>query len=139
MYVYDLDVFVTVQILEDTPAVLPLGKLCEDHGFSFSKWQIFQYNTEDYVPTVVHRLVLPVRLQVHLQHRYRKTQQKTAPSSPATIDVEVHAVEYGETKCTFSNNQRMISRTSIQYGEHVPKSARMVGGFHGKIEKMKEC
>ena len=32
--VYDLGLFVTVQILEDTPAVLSLGKLCEDHGYS---------------------------------------------------------------------------------------------------------
>ena len=35
VYVYDLDFFVTGQILEDTPAVPPLGKLCEDHGDSF--------------------------------------------------------------------------------------------------------
>ena len=30
VYVNDLDLFVTVQIFEDTPAVLTLGKLCED-------------------------------------------------------------------------------------------------------------
>ena len=35
VYVYDLDSFLTVQILEDTPAVLSLGKLCEDHGYFF--------------------------------------------------------------------------------------------------------
>ena len=34
VYVYGLDLFVTVQILEDAPAVLSLGKLCEDHGYS---------------------------------------------------------------------------------------------------------
>ena len=32
VYVYDIDLFVTVQFLEDTPAVLSLGKLCEEHG-----------------------------------------------------------------------------------------------------------
>ena len=32
--VFDLDLFVTIQILEDTPAVLSLSKLCEDHGYS---------------------------------------------------------------------------------------------------------
>ena len=31
--VHDLDLFVTVQIFEDTPAVLSLGKLCEDPGY----------------------------------------------------------------------------------------------------------
>ena len=35
VYVYDLDLFVTLQILEDLSAVLPHGKLCEDHGYSY--------------------------------------------------------------------------------------------------------
>ena len=34
VYVYDLASFVTMQIEEDTPAVLPIGKLCEDYGSS---------------------------------------------------------------------------------------------------------
>ena len=33
--VHYLSLFVTVQILEDTLAVLSFGKLCEDHGFSY--------------------------------------------------------------------------------------------------------
>ena len=32
VFVHDLSQFVTVQLLEETPAVLSLGKLCEDHG-----------------------------------------------------------------------------------------------------------
>ena len=35
VYVHDLDLFVTVQLLEDTPAVLSLGKLCEENGYSY--------------------------------------------------------------------------------------------------------
>ena len=31
----DLNLFVTVQLLEETPAVLSLGKLCEDRGYSY--------------------------------------------------------------------------------------------------------
>ena len=42
VYVYDLNLFVTVQILEDTPAVLPVGKLCEDHGYS-NEWTSGQH------------------------------------------------------------------------------------------------
>ena len=34
-YVKELDLFVTVMLLEETPAVLSVGKLCEDHGFSY--------------------------------------------------------------------------------------------------------
>ena len=35
VYVCDFDLFVTVQLLEDTPPVLSFGKLCEDHGRSY--------------------------------------------------------------------------------------------------------
>ena len=35
VYVHDLDLFVTVQIFDDTPAVLSFGKLCEEHGYSY--------------------------------------------------------------------------------------------------------
>ena len=37
VFVHDLNLFVTVQLLDETPAVLSLGKLCEDHGYS-SEW-----------------------------------------------------------------------------------------------------
>ena len=32
VYVKELDLFVTVMLLEETPADLSLGKLCEDYG-----------------------------------------------------------------------------------------------------------
>ena len=35
VYGHDLDLFVTVQILDDTLAVLSLGKLCEEHGKTY--------------------------------------------------------------------------------------------------------
>ena len=35
VYVREVDMFLTVKILEDTPAVLSCGKLCEDHGYSY--------------------------------------------------------------------------------------------------------
>ena len=35
VYVKELDFFLTMKVLEDTPAVLSLGKLCDDHGYSY--------------------------------------------------------------------------------------------------------
>ena len=35
VHVKQLDLFVKVMFLEETPAVLSLGKLCEDHGFTY--------------------------------------------------------------------------------------------------------
>ena len=34
VYVQDLDMFVTVPLLEETPAVLSRGKVCSEHGCS---------------------------------------------------------------------------------------------------------
>ena len=62
--VRELDLFVTAMLLEDTPAVLSLGKLCEDHGYTYA-WTSGQKphlikngrkidcNTANYVPFVV--------------------------------------------------------------------------------------
>ena len=38
VYVRDLDMFVTVQLLDETPAVLSLGRLCSEHGCSY-EWK----------------------------------------------------------------------------------------------------
>ena len=35
IYVKELDLFVTVMLLQETHAVLSLGKLCEDHGYTY--------------------------------------------------------------------------------------------------------
>ena len=64
VYVRELDLFVTLMLLENTPAVLSLGKLCEDFGYSFH-WtngqkphlikigKKFHRDTPNHVPFVV--------------------------------------------------------------------------------------
>ena len=37
VYVKELGIFLTMNVLEKTPAVLSLGKLCDEHGYSY-KW-----------------------------------------------------------------------------------------------------
>ena len=63
VYVHDLELFVKVQILEDMPAVLSSGELCEEHGCSY-EWangqkpqltkngKIIVCNTANFVPVV---------------------------------------------------------------------------------------
>ena len=64
VYVKEFDMFLTMKVLEDTPAVLSLGKLCDEHGYSYEwingqkphliKNGIWiQCNTENFVPIVV--------------------------------------------------------------------------------------
>ena len=43
--VKELDISLTMKVLENTPAVLSLGKLCDEHGYSYG-----QCNTENFVP-----------------------------------------------------------------------------------------
>ena len=97
VYVHDIDLFVTVQILEGTPAVLSLGKLCEDQGHS-NEWtsgqkphlrEITEQSKETQKTTYRslsedYQLVLPVRLQVPLLHRYGDSNEDSS-SSPASI------------------------------------------------------
>ena len=64
VYVKELYIFVTMKVLENTPAVLSLGKLCDENGYSY-EWIIgqkphlikngvrIQCNTENFVPIVV--------------------------------------------------------------------------------------
>ena len=64
VYVKELDKFLTMKVLENTPAVLSLGKLCDENGYSY-EWINGQKphlikdgiriicNTEDFVPIVV--------------------------------------------------------------------------------------
>ena len=35
VYVKEVDIFLTLKVLEDTPAVVSLGKLCDEHGYSY--------------------------------------------------------------------------------------------------------
>ena len=35
VYVKELDIFLKMKVLEDTPAVLSLGKHCDEHGYSY--------------------------------------------------------------------------------------------------------
>ena len=35
VYVKDLDIFLTMKVLENTPAVLSLGKICYQHVYSY--------------------------------------------------------------------------------------------------------
>ena len=35
VYVKEMDIFLTVKVLENTPAVLSLGTLCDENGYSY--------------------------------------------------------------------------------------------------------
>ena len=64
VYVKELDIFLTMKVLDNTPAVLSLGKFCDENGYSYEwingpKPHLINHgiriicNTENFVPIVV--------------------------------------------------------------------------------------
>ena len=99
MYVKELEKFLPMKVLEDTPAVLSLGKLCDEHGYSY-EWinsqkqhliengRRIQCNTENFVPIVVPGLSASSSSSSHSSTSMTPSRQEndhlTAFSSPST-------------------------------------------------------
>ena len=110
VYVKELDIFLTMKVLENTPAVLSLGKLCDENGYSY-EWINGQKphlikngmriicNTENFVPIVVPGLSssssgssstsrTPMKQESH-----SSSSSSTSPSSPTVGDLSVRERE----------------------------------------------
>ena len=85
VYVKQLDLFETVMLLEETSAVLSLGKLCVDHGYAYhwttvknhispkmAKESIAIYQTTYHSLSTVCRRVPLLHLHLFLQHLHRR-------------------------------------------------------------------
>ena len=110
VYVKELDIFLTMKVLENTPAVLSLGKLCDENGYSY-EWINGQKphliedgirticNTENFVPIVVPGLSssssgssstskTPLRQESH-----SSSSSSASPSSPTVGEILVRERE----------------------------------------------
>ena len=109
VYVKELDIFLTMKVLENTPAVLTLGKFCDENGYSY-EWINGQKphlikngiriicNTENFVPIVVPGLSssssgssstsrTPMKQESH------PSSSSSSPSSPTVGDLSVRERE----------------------------------------------
>ena len=103
VYVKELDIFLTMKVLENTPAVLSLGKLCDENGYSYEwvngqKLHLIengiriQCNTENFVPIVVPGVSTSSSSGSHhstsmtpsRQERHCSTSSSSSSSSPTT-------------------------------------------------------
>ena len=112
MYVKELDIFLTMKVLENTPAVLSLGKLCDENGYSY-EWINGQKphlikdgiriicNTENFVPIVVPGLTsssstsssslrTPIKQE---SHSSSSSSSSSSPSSPTVGEMSVRERE----------------------------------------------
>ena len=112
VYVKELDIFLTVKVLENTPAVLSLGKLCDENGYSYEwingqkKHLInngirIECNTENFVPNVVPGLSssssgssstskTPLKQESH-----SSSSSSTSSSSPTVSEIKTREREDG--------------------------------------------
>ena len=138
VYVKELDIFLTMKVLEDTPAVLSLGKLCDEHGHSH-EWINgqkphlikngirIQCNTENFVPIVVPGLstsssssshpstsMTPSRKECH--HSTSTSSSSSSPTTTASSDSEIQerqdqsGIDSSPVPVSSSNVEEMIER-----------------------------
>ena len=110
MYVKELDIFLTMKVLDNTPAVLSLGKLCDENGYSY-EWINGQKphlikdgiriicNTENFVPIVVPGLSnsssgssSTLRTSMK-QESHSSSSSSSSPSSPTVGEIQVRERE----------------------------------------------
>ena len=112
VYVIELDIFLTMKVLENTPAVLSFGKLCDENGCSY-EWINGQKphlikdgmrkpcNTENFVPIVVPGLsssssgFSSTSKTPSRQESYSSSSSSTSSSSPAVSEIQTREREDG--------------------------------------------
>ena len=110
VYVKELDIFLTMKVLDNTPAVLSLGKLCDENGYSY-EWINGQKphlikngiriicNPENFVPILVPGLSssssassstsrIPMKQESH-----SSSSSSSSPSSPTVGEMSVRERE----------------------------------------------
>ena len=110
VYVKELDIFLTMKVLENTPAVLSLGKLCDEDGSSY-EWICGQKphlikdgiriicNTENFVPIVVPGLTSSSSTSSSTsrtplkQESHSSSSSSFSPSSPTAGEISVRERE----------------------------------------------
>ena len=110
VYVKELDVFLTMKVLDNTPAVLSLGKLCNENGYSY-EWINGQKphlikdgiriicNSENFVPIVVPGLsssssASSSTLRTPMkQESHSSSSSSSSPSSPTVGEIPVRERE----------------------------------------------
>ena len=110
VHVKELDIFLTMKVLENTPAVLSFGKLCDENGYSYEwinghKPHLIKdgiriiCNTENFVPIVVPGLTsssstsssssrTPIKQESH-----SSSSSSSSPSSPIVGEMSVRERE----------------------------------------------
>ena len=115
VYVKELDKFLTMKVLDNTPAVLSLGKLCDENGYSY-EWINGQNphlikngiriicNTENFVPIVVPGL------------------SSSSPGSSSTLRTSMKQESHSSSSSSSSSSSPTVGEISVREREDAPNS-----------------
>ena len=126
VYVKELDIFLTLKVLENTLAVLSVGKLCDENGYSI-EWINGQKphlttngirilcNTENFVPIVVPARLVKFVFRIYIDFKdIFETGFDTSPV-PVSTSVDDRSGQRDETQANKSQHQ--IKRKPREDGE----------------------
>ena len=120
VYVKELVIFLTVKFLEHTSAILSLGKLCEDYGYSY-EWISGQKscliendirircNTENFVSIVVHGLSMTSSPSSSSASKLPILSVKKSTNlipNPTSIECDCEDRQARGTRCTIQPNPK---------------------------------
>ena len=85
VYVKELDIFLTMKVLEDTPPALSLGNLCDEHGYS-CEWIKCQKTRKTSYRSwfLVYQRVLPQLALFNIHDTFKAGSWSTSSSSSST-------------------------------------------------------
>ena len=113
VYVKELERFLTMEVLDNTPAVLSLGKICDENGYSYewingqkphliANWISISCNTENFVPIVVPGL--------------SSSSPASSSTSRTSMKQESHSSPFSSSSSSSPTVERIKLRvTSLQY------------------------
>ena len=132
VYVKELDIFLTMKVLENTPGELSLGKLCHENGYSY-EWINGQKphlikdgvriicNTENLVPIVVPGLSASSSSSSHpstsmtpsRQERHCSTSSSSSSSSPTAATSSDRETREREDQSEIDSSPVLVSRSNV--------------------------
>ena len=134
-YVKELGIFLTLKVLENTPAVLSLGKLCDENGYSY-EWINGQKphlikdgiriicNTENFVPIVVPGMSSSssgsssTSKTLLKQESHSSSSSSSSSSSPTVSEIQIREREDG------INNDTSPVSTSVDDRSEQPEEPK---------------
>ena len=140
VFAYDLDLFVTVQILDDTSAVLSLRKLSEEHGYTYEwvsghKPHLTKQEEEDFMQDGKSRTSCCPWIVVQFWYQFVLPQDSSSLSSTSPATERSDDPAPGNYRESPKNSKQKKEGLQSRLGRPIARPSRMVRGVHRKSRR----